>query len=135
MLEGWPTHGHQVPAPIKSYYHHKGELAIDLMKLNELTVVQLIELLILSQLVNSTNNNGARRKALKDGLNLKRFLDHARTCEQTEHQWQIMDSRPSESVNFMRKNKKADNHNKAGKGMGKQKQFKKQSQGSGKCEY
>ena len=75
---------------------------IDLMSLNQLNVPQLTDLLIMSQLVNNTNNVSAKRKALKDGLSLKAFLDHARTCERTDQQLNDMSHANSESVNFVR---------------------------------
>ena len=56
------------------------------LKLEELTPAQIGELVILAQLVNHCTNNSLRKKALKDGMQLKDFLSHARAFERAEHQ-------------------------------------------------
>jgi len=59
---------------------------VDKMKLTDLNVNQLVELVILSQLVNCTNNTALTRKAIKDNQNLTQFREFARTSELTEQQ-------------------------------------------------
>ena len=56
-------------------------LELSKMKMDEIT-----DLLTIPQLVNNTNNTALRKKALRDGLNLKTFLDHARAFERADQQ-------------------------------------------------
>ena len=77
---------------------------VDMMDLTKLNAIPLIELLILSLLVNNTSNNSVKRKALKNGLPLKDFLNHARNCEHSEQQLKKMND--SGSISFIKGKKK-----------------------------
>lgn len=67
------------------------------MKLSDLTVQQVAQLIILAQLVNNTVNIPAKRKALNNQT-LKYFLDSARTIERTEQQLKQMTKEKISSV-------------------------------------
>ena len=54
---------------------------IDLLNLSKLTVLEISDLITLSQLVNKAAHSSLRRKALKDGSSLKDFLKEARAFE------------------------------------------------------
>ena len=75
---------------------------VDKMRLNDLNVQQIIELIILSQLVNNTSNPALTRKAIKDNQSLQRFRNTARTTELTEQQLSGMHQQP-EVTNYVRK--------------------------------
>ena len=117
-------------------FYSKVKERIDMMKLSDLNVQQLINLITISQLVNNTVSKPTKKKALKDGdITVKDFLDHARTCERTDHQMTAMQS--TESVNYMHKGqgrkftkKKSDKQ--AKQGTDKQN---KQSKRDGTCKY
>ena len=66
-------------------YYRRVKEQKELMKLEDLTKEELIELIVISHLVDTTKITSAKKKCLKDGLNLKQFLDHCRSCEQTDH--------------------------------------------------
>lgn len=68
------------------------------LELSNLTVNELIELITLSQLVNNSTSNILRKKALKDGLTLKAFLEHARAHERAELQSQEIEKSESASA-------------------------------------
>ena len=53
---------------------------------SKMKIDKITELLTTSQLVNNTNDTALRKKALKDGLNLKTFLDHARAFKRADQQ-------------------------------------------------
>ena len=59
---------------------------VDKMMLTDLQVNQIIELIILAQLVNSTHNAKLTRKAINDSQSLTQFREFARTTELTEQQ-------------------------------------------------
>ena len=83
-------------------FYSKVKERVDMMKLDELNVQKLINLITISQLVNNTVNKTTKKKALKDGnITVKDFLDHARTCERTEHQMTAMQS--PDSVSYVKK--------------------------------
>lgn len=48
------------------------------------------ELIILTQLVNNCSNSSLKKKAIRDAMSLTKFLDEARTIEQTEFQFNQM---------------------------------------------
>ena len=56
------------------------------LELSKMKIDEITELLTISQLVNNTNNTALRKKALRDGLNLKTFLDHARAYKRADQQ-------------------------------------------------
>ncbi len=79
----------------------------ELMKLESLSKEQLIELIILSHLVDTTSNKSAMKKCLKDGLGLKQFLDHCRLCEQTDRQLEEMEKK---TISYAQKKKPSEKH-------------------------
>ena len=88
-------------------FHLKVKEHMDSMNLNEMTVVNIIELLTLSQLANNTTNLAIKRKALKDGLSLQAFLDSARIYERTEQQLKVMSDSPAEAISYVKKKRMA----------------------------
>ena len=56
------------------------------LELSKMKIDEITELLTLSQLVNNTDNTALRKKALRDGLDLKTFLGHARAYERADQQ-------------------------------------------------
>ena len=72
--------------PMDVFYMRVKEQA-QLLDLTSRTAAEINELLILAQLVNTTNEPALRTKALKDSnLKLKDFLDHARAYEMANKQ-------------------------------------------------
>ena len=67
-------------------FYMRVKVTMEPLELSKLTVAELIELITLSQLVNNTSNNSLRKKALKDGLSLKHFIDCARAHERADMQ-------------------------------------------------
>ena len=67
-------------------FYMRVKVTMEPLGLSKLAVAELIELITLSQLVNNTSNNSLRKKALKDGLSLKNFIDCARSHERAEMQ-------------------------------------------------
>ena len=87
-------------------FYTKIKERVDMMKLEEMTVQQLIDLITMAQLVNKTTNMPAKRKALKEGnLTLRAFLDHARIVERTDQQMSAMHGETA-SVSYVNKNQK-----------------------------
>ena len=74
---------------------------VDKMKLTDLTVNELIELIVLSQLVNNTHNSKLTRKAINDNQSMQQFREFARTTELTEQQLSGMGQ--PETVNYSKK--------------------------------
>ena len=67
-------------------FYMRVKVTMEPLELSKLAVEELIELITLSQLVNNTSNNSLRKKALKDGLSLKNFIDCARSHERADMQ-------------------------------------------------
>ena len=84
-------------------FHMRVLEKMNLLDLDTLTVKEIIELLTLAQLVNNTHDSALRKKALKDGLKLQAFLDHARAHERAEHQ--VKEIERSEAISFVKHQK------------------------------
>ena len=87
---------------------------VNKMCLSELNVQQLIELIILSQLVNNTHNQHLTRKAINNNHSLQEFREHARTTELTDQQLQGMKTQ-TETTNFVKKTKQQHDKRRKGK--------------------
>ena len=68
-----------------TFYMHVKENMMPL-NLSEMSVAEIINLIMLLQMVNNCTNNTLRQKALKDGLSLKDFLDNSRAYERAKLQ-------------------------------------------------
>jgi hypothetical protein len=76
----------------------------DLVQLQALTRNKIIELVVLSCLVQNTNNVGAKRKALKTpDMDIKGFLTYARAAELADHHMTNMSEQASETVSYVRR--------------------------------
>ena len=82
------------------FYEHVKNEAYK-MNFEEIQVGALLNLIILSQLVNSTHNSKLRRKAINDNFNLQQFRDYARAPELTELQMQDMKPLESSETNHV----------------------------------
>ena len=84
-------------------FYMRVKAAVSMLNPETMSQAELIELLTLSQLVNNCTNTAIRKKALKDGLKLRDFLDNARAYELTEAQTQEIEKSSSGVVNATRK--------------------------------
>ena len=84
-------------------FYMRGKAAVSMLSPETMSQAELIELLTLSQLVNNCTITAIRKKALKDGLKLRDFLDNARAYELTEAQTQEIEKSSSGMVNATRK--------------------------------
>ena len=84
-------------------FYMRLKAAVSMLSPETMSQAELIELLTLSQLVNNCTITAIRKKALKDGLKLRDFLDNARAYELTEKQTQEIEKSSSGMVNTTRK--------------------------------
>lgn len=67
------------------------------LALEKKTAVAIKELVVLTQLVNNCLSSSLKKKAIRDGMSLDKFLKEARTIEQTDYQFNKMGLGESES--------------------------------------
>ena len=76
----------QKPGETMDSFHMRVQEKMKPIDLESLTKAEIIDLLRLTQLVNNCTNTTLRKKALKDGLKIDDFLDHARASERADLQ-------------------------------------------------
>ena len=83
---------------------------VDKMKLTDLNTNEIVELIILSQLMNNTHNTSLKEKAIKDNQSLQQFREFARTSELTDQQLSGMTLQ--ETTNYVKKKVQKDSRTK-----------------------